>query len=160
MTTDGFDGIRAELRGYVHSAPRVRFTRTGESLWGFGVRVVDSWTPKAEVAVVRVADQYYDLLQRWVVPGRRVYIRGTAHVMRWTGNDDQQRVRLLIDPAVEVMPLDREQRARGSEPAAFHSDQKMPLSVAYAAAQQTASPSTKAERAARVRSLLEEEPMP
>jgi single-stranded DNA-binding protein len=151
VQTDGLDGIQVQFRGYVDSAPRVRFTQTGETLWEFGVRLINSWLTHTETLVVRVPDQNLSLLERWVVPGRQVLVRGTAHVARWQAKDGRERVRVVVEPVRELMPLD--EHAMGSAPAALdYRDRKMPVVTAV-------QPRTQKERAARVRALLEETPM-
>jgi single-stranded DNA-binding protein len=154
----GLDGIQATFRGHAAEAPRARFTRQGDSVWEFGVRLTDSWLQSTETVTVRVADQHYNLLQRWVVPGRQVMIRGTLHPVRWTGKDGKERMRLLVEPTLEVMPL--EHQARGSEPAALHyGERRMPQNVASVPRPTATSVAllTKTERAAQMRALLNEE---
>jgi single-stranded DNA-binding protein len=153
------DGIRADLRGYVDTAPRVRYHPDGEMVWEFTVRLIDSWsTSSAEVVVVRVPDRNYALLQRWAVPGRQAYLRGVLHLARWQGNDGQPRARLLLEGS-ELMPLD--QRATGSTPAALDF-QSPPMRQQDAIPPQSATralagASTATERAARMRRLLNQD---
>jgi ribosomal protein S12 methylthiotransferase accessory factor YcaO len=151
------DDIRAELRGRVAAAPRVRFAPTGESVWEFSVRLAAHWTATPEVVVVRVPDEHYADLQRWATPGKRLYLRGSLRLVRWQDPDQTPRARLLLQ-AIELMPLD--DRAHGSEPAALdYTERKMPQRMAIPP-RTTGVASTQAERAARVRALLEETPMP
>jgi hypothetical protein len=111
------DGIRAELHGYVQYAPRARYQPTGECVWEFGVRLIDTLTVTTETIVIRLPDQHCAQLQRWAVPGRQAYVRGALHVARWRANDGREPVRLLLE-ATELMPLDA--RAPGSASAALH----------------------------------------
>lgn len=154
----GLDGIQAQFRGHAAEAPRVRFTPQGETLWEFGVKLTDAWLTQTETVVVRVPDAHYDLLRRWVVPGRHLLVRGTLHPVRWTGKDGKDRVRLLVEPTLEVTPLD--QKARGSEPAGLdYRDRKMPQHAALPpkTTDTVATAPTKAERAARMRARLNED---
>jgi single-stranded DNA-binding protein len=155
------DGIQAQFRGHAAEAPRVRFTPQGETLWEFGVSLADSWLTQTETVVVRVPDAHYHLLRRWVVPGRQVLVRGTLHPVRWTGKDGKDRVRLLVEPTLEITPLD--QKVRGSEPAGLdYRDRKMLQRAAYPSQGTTsvAAAPTRTERAARMRAAMEEEETP
>jgi single-stranded DNA-binding protein len=153
-TDGGLDGMRAELRGQVAAAPRARFTPDGVAVWEFTMRLAAHWTDTAEVIVVRCPDERYADLQRWVVPGASLYLRGSLKLARWQSKDGRPRACLLLE-AIEVMPLDR--HARGSEPAALdYSRSAMPPSRAITP-NPTPSPRTTADRAARVRALLDEE---
>jgi single-stranded DNA-binding protein len=147
------DGIQAQFRGFADTAPRVRFLPSGEQLWEFNVRLIDSLTTTTETLTVRVPDQRYGQLARWVVPGRQLLVRGTLHVARWQGKAERERVRLVVEPTLEVMPLD--ESVQGSEPAALdYTDRRMPQPMAIPP--KSTALSSEAERAARVRALLEE----
>jgi hypothetical protein len=117
------DDIRADLRGYVDQAPRVRFTPAGEAVWEFGVSLIDTLALHNEV-VVRMPDRHEEQLQRWVVPGRRVNARGTLHVARWQSSSGREHVRLLLE-ATEVVPLD--ERVPGSAAVVEYSERRMPM---------------------------------
>jgi hypothetical protein len=146
----GLDGILAQFRGYAAEAPRVRFSAGGDSLWEFGVRLVDTLAPSTETITVRVPDQHYRLLERWVVPGRFLFARGIMHLVRWRGGDWLERARLLLE-GQELMPIDT--KVKSSEPAALdYSSPPMRLKDAIPP------PTTaKAEQMASLRQQLEDD---
>jgi hypothetical protein len=146
----GLDGILAQFRGYATEAPRVRFNASGDALWEFGVRLVDSLAPHTETITVRVPDEHYQALQRWVVPGRPLYARGTLHVVRWTGGDGLERVRLLLE-GLELMPIDL--KPKGSESAALAYSPPMRQMQAIPPPAQT-----RAEQLAAIEQQLEQTP--
>src|SRR5436305_10750005 len=98
----------AQFAGRAGAAPRARFTRNGEPLWEFTVRVTDNWDPagRTETVTVRAPDQNYASLQKWVKPGTRLLIRGWLTLVRWRA-EGKDMARMVID-CVELTPLDVE----------------------------------------------------
>jgi hypothetical protein len=161
MNDGGLDGIHAELRGYVQTLPRMRFHPSGVGLWEFGVRLTDSWSAvTTETVLVRVPDEHYNTLQRWVLPGKHLMVRGMLHLVRWTGKGDgKDRARLIVEPTREVMPLD--ERIQGSEPAALdYADPRRYRQLPLPPEKTVSVTVPPADRAAQVRALLEDEPAP
>lgn len=111
------EGIAAQFVGRTGAVPRARFYPTGELVWEFTVRVVDTWDPAGRVETVtcRAPDQNYGALQNWVKPGALVFVRGWLTLARWQA-DGKDKARVVID-CVELMPVPA--TARGSEPAAM-----------------------------------------
>ena len=117
-------GIVAQFVGRAGTAPRARFHPNGDVVWEFVVRVTDTWAAGAgsiETVSVRVPDQHYAQLQKWVTPGANMFLRGWLWLARWKSDKTGKELIRLIMDAEELMPVDKNgyATAQGSEPAAM-----------------------------------------
>jgi hypothetical protein len=156
MQSEVREGLNCELTARVATAPKARFYPTGEPVWEFNCRVF--MTAHTETLTVRCPDRNYGTLQNWAVPGRLVYMRGYLQVVRWKGQDGQNKIRLVIEP-VELMPLGL--NIQGSAPAAMDYAGVPRMSQAQAIGlptpgADTAVAASKDRRAQLARELLEE----
>jgi hypothetical protein len=141
-------GIAARLRGYVQSAPRLRYAADGAELLEFKVKLVEDWppppaAPAEEIVVARFAGRQREL-EQWLAYGRHVLLGGTLHLARWTGaQDGRERAQLLLE-ATDIQPLDQE-RPDPERAAAYAPPPSWPANR---------EPPTDAERLARAEALV------
>jgi single-stranded DNA-binding protein len=157
---DDREGITAQFTGRTGTAPQARFYPSGELVWEFTVRVVDTWdtTGHVETVTVRAPDQNYGSLQNWVKPGALLLIRGWLRLVRWHTAEGKDKARMVVD-CIELTPLGV--RVPGSAPGAMDYRGRVTAPPAGgfsdAIARDVAADAvSKQARAARARQLLDE----